>query len=100
MKQLIERIKECARYDRGTDSDMFAYLAEEVGEVATCLSVKNGLKKRELKEPMESELCDVINAAIGLILRNPEWDYSKILETMGQKLTKWEETVKLRNKKK
>ena len=94
MKNLFDRIKIASQHDKAVDAQsMLLYVTEELGEVATCIAVEEGLKDRVLKEPKESELCDIIISAAGLILRNPEWDYDRIVQTMGQKLPKWESRV-------
>lgn len=94
MKELFERIKVCASKDSAkTQADFYMYAVEEMGEIATCISVGEGNKNRTLTEPTESECCDAILSILGLIARNPEWDYNKVIETMGAKLPKWESRV-------
>lgn len=93
IEPLIDRIRRCSDLDKSSDDQILLFIAEEVGEVATCLAVKNGLKKRELKEPVESECCDIIINCVALILRNEKWDSEKILKTMSKKLEKWEKRV-------
>lgn len=94
MRKLFERIQKCAQHDRAKDAPAFLlYATEELGEIATCIAVEEGLKDRVLKEPKESEACDAILSLIGLIARNPDWDFDKIIETMNHKLPKWESRV-------
>ena len=92
MKELFARIQAASRSDKAANAEqMFLYLSEEVGEVATCISVDVGLKSRPLDEPMESELCDVLIATMGMLARSHGYDY--MIETMSNKLQKWERRV-------
>jgi NTP pyrophosphatase (non-canonical NTP hydrolase) len=101
MKDLFDRIKIASSNDSAADSQsMMMYIIEEVGEIATCIAVEEGLKDRTLKEPKESECCDVLISVLGLIARNKDWDYDKIIEAMSKKLPKWEKRVnKVQNDK-
>jgi len=90
MKELFERIIACSTRDSATDDQYLQYIVEEVGEVATCLAVKAGLKDKILTEPTESECCDVIISTLGLLLRNPEWDLDKVVAQMSKKVERWE----------
>jgi NTP pyrophosphatase (non-canonical NTP hydrolase) len=94
MRCLYERIQLCAKHDRADSAaKMMMYIVEEVGEISTCISVEEGMKDRKLTEPKESEACDVIISTLGLIAKNPEWNFDKVLETIGAKLPKWESRV-------
>ena len=90
MKELFDRIAKASKLDDATDSDMVLYIAEEVGEVSTCLAVGKGLKDKILSEPTESELCDVLISSLGLLLRNNEWGYDEVVAQMSKKLERWE----------
>lgn len=94
MKELFERIKSCALRDKAkTQADFYMYAVEEMGEIATCIAVGEGNKDRVLVEPTESECCDAIISILGLIARNPNWDYNKVVATISAKLPKWESRV-------
>lgn len=94
MKALFKRIQACAAKDKAkTQADFYMYAVEEMGEIATCISVGEGNKDRVLVEPTESECCDAILSLLGLIARNKDWDYAKVIDAMNHKLPKWESRV-------
>ncbi len=98
MKELFKRIKIAGKLDKATNDQCLHYITEEVGEVATCLAVEAGLKNRVLKESKESELCDVIISSLGLLLRDEEWDYDKVVNQMSKKLERWENRLNIKVK--
>lgn len=93
-EKLIDRIKICTDQDPASDNERLLYIVEEVGEVATCLAVNSGFKNKVLKESTEEECCDVVITALGLLLRNEDWDSERVLKTISKKLEKWEKRVK------
>lgn len=89
MRELFERIIAVAKADAAVnDAEMLLYLTEEVGEVATCIAVNSGLKRRKLDEPVESELADVLISTLGMLGRKV--NYETIIAMMEKKLPKWE----------
>jgi NTP pyrophosphatase (non-canonical NTP hydrolase) len=87
---IVERIAKLCDVDPTPNANKLAYMMEEVGEVALSLNVEQGFKKREVKESSEQESCDVILAALWIILQNKDWDKERILSYIDTKLRKWE----------
>ena len=56
-------------YETWSLSQLGLKLAEETGELAEHIFVADGLKDKELDEPMECEVADVINCAIAVLVR-------------------------------
>lgn len=85
-----KKLRECLKYDRGEEMDYLSYLTEEVGEVATCLAVKKGLKNKVPKETTEQECCDVIVTALALAYKsNPKWKWSDVTAYLEKKIDRW-----------
>lgn len=91
-EQIFDRIKKCASLDKANNDGILSYIVEEVGEVATCLAVENGLKNRTLKETTQQECVDVLISTIGLMTRY-NIDYEFLQKYMELKLKKWEKRV-------
>ncbi len=86
----ICRIMEASKNDvaAGNKPAFLLYLLEEVGEVAQCIEVERGMKKRKLKESLEDECVDVVVAALGNYF-NAGGDLDNLFEIMKNKSKKW-----------
>lgn len=94
MKKLLERLKTCT--ENATERTIFerlACLVEECGEIATALLVKEGRKRRELKEDAKCECVDTVITAL-CIFYNLGGTHKELKETMKVKLEKWERKAK------
>lgn len=68
-EMLDELIDNLIIYETWSLSQLGLKLAEETGELAEHIFVADGLKDKELDEPMECEVADVINCAIAVLVR-------------------------------
>jgi NTP pyrophosphatase (non-canonical NTP hydrolase) len=68
-EMLNELIDELIIYETWSLAQLGLKLAEETGELAEHIFVADGLKNKELDEPMECEVADVINCAIAVLVR-------------------------------
>lgn len=95
METLVKKIKKCLKKDKASIPEYLAYLVEEVGEVATCISVKSNLKNKKLTEEIEHECCDIIVVALALIFKaNPNWTLEDVVSYMSKKTDRWESRLK------
>lgn len=92
MKELFERIRWCSKNDRASNTEYMIYLAEELGEIAACLSVEAGFKKKDLDEPTSSECVDRSLSGLGLMLRY-DITYEDYLQMLEAKIQKWEKSI-------
>lgn len=75
-----------------TVEDMLMSTTEELGELATCLSVEKGRKKKNLTEDSKVEAIDVIICALSVYFAKGG-TISEIDEITSKKLDKWESSV-------
>lgn len=67
-----------------TAKDVFFHLAEEVGEVATCLH-----RPEKADELLAGELADVINCTLDIYTREYGTDFTLLQEQLDKKCAKW-----------
>jgi hypothetical protein len=70
MQTLIKRMIELGRRDPKPLANMTLKVAEEAGELAEAVNFHEGfLAHKQMKEPLEGEVADVINCAIGVLVK-------------------------------
>lgn len=76
-----------------TINNVFMSLSEEVGELATEISIQDGYSTKPVgKDGIIGESVDVIACALDLIwVHNPEITEEEIMELLSKKLKKWKE---------
>lgn len=86
----LKAIKEAIKLDKVGRFEVYAYLAEEVGEVATAMATEAGLKNKTLKESSRSECVDVVVSAIALFykLGGTEKEFGEVCEFKSQRWLK------------
>lgn len=67
-----------------TIKDVFFHLAEEVGEVATCIQ-----RPHKAVEPLVGELADVLNCTLDIYYNEYGEDLSLLQQHMDKKCAKW-----------
>lgn len=67
-----------------TSKDVFMHLAEEVGEVATCLQ-----RPHKAEEPLVGEIADVLNCALDIFYQEYGEDFELLQKHMDLKCAKW-----------
>jgi NTP pyrophosphatase (non-canonical NTP hydrolase) len=76
--------------DNRSPADVFLQLSEEVGELATELSIYAGYSKKEPgPDKIPGEAVDVIICAIDLIYRTYNLSEAEIEEIIRKKVEKW-----------
>ena len=89
---LVETVFDGSRsVDPRSRYEVFTYLSEEVGELATEVSIKEGYSQKESGDDgITGEACDVIICALDLIyLEYPDITEAEIIEILANKVAKW-----------
>lgn len=91
LQDVLDRLQDCVKHDPADNlRDFTAYITEEAGEVSACATAE--LKDREVDEPVESELADVLIATLGTMIHvNPDITAYDIFHLISKKITKWED---------
>jgi len=102
MRNAIYRIIDVAQRETLPLMVMLAKVSEETGELSEATSVHAGyLPHKKMKEPLVGEVADVINTAIGVLVKaHPELNggqiYDLLLESLNKKTDKWESVLQTR----
>jgi NTP pyrophosphatase (non-canonical NTP hydrolase) len=97
---ITERMIHLAERDPKSLSAMVMKLMEEVGELAEATNHKLGnLPHKEMKEPIEGEVADVINCAITVLVKaypeEQDWEiYERLYNQLIRKADKWANVIK------
>jgi NTP pyrophosphatase (non-canonical NTP hydrolase) len=89
MNEFLDILRYCVKHDNADVHGHYAYLSEEVGEIAHCLNAY--LKGRTAPEPIEMEIADTLISTLGLLVYlNPDITEEQLMELLGTKIKKWE----------
>lgn len=99
MKDITKRMIMLANQDPKPLMSMGLKIAEELGELSEAINfIKGYLPHKQLKEPLEGEVADVINCAITILVKaypekSQEEIYSLLQEQLSKKADKWEQVI-------
>jgi len=103
MRELFEQVKRIAATDQVPLEHAMGKLFEEVGELAQCVNMTNGMKVNDLTPEeivLESrqEIIDVIQNCFW-VAQKLGITYDELIDEFGVKNNKWEAKIKIKNAK-
>lgn len=103
MRELFEQVKKIASTDQVPIEHAMGKLFEEVGELAQCINMTNGMKVNNLKPDeivleARQEIIDVIQNCFWVAQRLGI-SYDELIEEFKVKNEKWESKIKIKNAK-